>query len=979
MKTSFSRLTRLAAFLLVVVMMIPLVACVKAEPAGITIEGAETPTIITKDSSVTLKVTVTGLDDPSYSWSVSDPTVLKVENDVVTVIADVTASQIVTVTATANADKTLKATKSFVVNPAAPGEPEVSIVIDGANEATQITKGDDVFLAVTVTGAEDTTYTWTLDPPDILSVQNDHFFVSGTVTESTVVTATATANADSTKTAVKTFLVQPAPVSNVTVKIADAASTIRKGETIQLNVTVEGALQDSSYTWVISDPTLLAVDENGVVTVLKDVILADYVTITAVSVEDPTAKASKTIHVERTPTSGTVGELTSGMLTAIGNPSITVTGTLTDYYRNVVTEENIANEYEMTVLMEDGRWSGSWNLKGNREVITNIYRRGDILVTNANGVTGYDMEELLISMNNTVLSKPVKDYMSIAAEWNSQHLYNHLGNLDISKFVYDADSGAYKYQIDVNDEDTLYLMTYLAFSLTPMLSDTLMELYLLVDGNQITGLVAKTEVLYYGASDDSGTDATALSWTELVVSFSDVGSTTVPDPTPYSIPEGEEAFFELLANALQEMRDAESYTYVTKDVTTNAPSYDSGDYTLESVPSSSVTVQSNTPIRTAAFGESTTTATGTVGDIGYVTPDALLIGKTIEYAYSLDGNNFNTSWSGYRQFEGYYELFSYDKEAHEIKDTNGEVISYLGAFAGTKRVDGSFAADILPKFNFAPEIFEYSGYTKSDAGTKLYRFELQATAVTRDVAMALSCYGYASNADASISTVLTLVVDENGHLVSSVFPYSIVSGTYMGYCTTTYSKINATTIPEGAFDNYVPREVKTNWSQYLTKYYYPDHISKNWTTEQSTVPADVVFRAIFQDSYDALPAPSVLMETFGDNIYGPFFDWKTVTDENGNEIYKDYVTITTVSGEYDENMKITNYEEIITEVKENLEALGFRYVAEESNPDRTAIQGGSRYVCFVKGDITIVIENNFTRYFWIYFYQTGTWTNSYTH
>ena len=75
-----------------------------------------------------------------------------------------------------------------------------------------------------------------------------------------------------------------------------------------------------------------------------------------------------------------------------------------------------------------------------------------------------------------------------------------------------------------------------------------------------------------------------------------------------------------------------------------------------------------------------------------------------------------------------------------------------------------------------------------------------------------------------------------------------------------------------------------------------------------------------------------------------------------------------------ENGRITNYEELMEEIKDALVAEGF--VLSVANTDTTGGESGksNRYVCFVKGDIEIVIENNYTKYFWIYFYVTGDWT-----
>ena len=97
-------------------------------------------------------------------------------------------------------------------------------------------------------------------------------------------------------------------------------------------------------------------------------------------------------------------------------------------------------------------------------------------------------------------------------------------------------------------------------------------------------------------------------------------------------------------------------------------------------------------------------------------------------------------------------------------------------------------------------------------------------------------------------------------------------------------------------------------------------------------------------------------------------------DESGNKICSGYININVATSEYDENSQITNYEELMAELQVALEAEGF--VLSKANTDTTGGASGraNRYVCFIKGNIQIVIENNFTRYLWIYFYKTGDWS-----
>jgi hypothetical protein len=276
----------------------------------------------------------------------------------------------------------------------------------------------------------------------------------------------------------------------------------------------------------------------------------------------------------------------------------------------------------------------------------------------------------------------------------------------------------------------------------------------------------------------------------------------------------------------------------------------------------------------------------------------------------------------------------------------------------------------MPTFDFSADIFEFAGLTISGGKTQ-YTFVLRETQITRDIAMEVSCYKYADDATASTSSTVTIVVDDDGNLVSTTYPYSLVSGTYMGYVTTVYSNIGTTTLEEDTFEGYVPRVWKTSWSQYITKYYSSTFSTLDSHEEDTTV----VLNAVYGDAASDLPSPEVFMEILGDNIYGPFYNWKSVgQDSEGNDIYHGYISINCTSSEYDENYQITNYFELMAELQEALEAEGF--VLSVANTDTTGGESGrsDRVVCFIKNDIQIVITNNFTRYISVYFYKTGDWT-----
>ena len=742
----------------------------------------------------------------------------------------------------------------------------------------------------------------------------------------------------------------PPPADIVKIEMSASASLIQKGESVQVTARVTGA-KNTKVIWSVSHPDVVSVDENGLVTMTGDITIDTIITVTATSVENPTVKATKTLIAKAPVVDGRVGELTSDMLVAIGNPSITVSGTVTDVYNDINTPANSSNEvYEFVIEMAEGQWKGSWHHQGSKNEIISNYKRGDKDgVKDQNGNAGHEMLEMIIDKNNLVYAKPVKDYMSFPAVWESQHLWNHLGNLNVNKFTYDVENNVYKYSIDPESIEDMYLMTYFAFSLTPILGneDTFMELYLYVEDGAITRLVAQTAVNVIG-DDPENPDATE--YTTVSVTFSNVGTTEVSDPAPYEAAQ----YADKLQAAFDKMQNATNYTFRVVDSMNAIP--DTGDYDMMSV-NGGASAMANGDVLNAY--RNTVSSTGTVGSVGYVTPEAIVIAVTGKYSYSMDGKNYHTEYSGYKQnSDGSYDEFKCD--------ANG--------FYGTKKVMGNIL-DVMPDFDLSANIFRLSGMMINvDTDKAEYTFTLREAAITRDVAMQLCAYSYADDAVATSAKLLTVKVDEDGNLLSVEFPYDL-SGAYGGSCIVTFENVGTTAIEEGAFDNYRQRVPETAWSQYTLNDYYHlyttlcknygcyDEATGTYNHQGHVATADVVLQGIFGESWTNMPSPEVLMTLFGDNISGPFYNWKEVNGENHG-----YMSITTHSTEYDENAKITNYEKLMEKVITELAKYGFAMSA--ANTDMSGGESGKsdRYVTLIhESGIKIVIENNHTKYLWIYF------------
>lgn len=801
-------------------------------------------------------------------------------------------------------------------------------------------------------------YTITYDSSNTAIIANDGKVTRGNDDTKVFVVVTLTKDSASNEFT-KKFVVKASEGSNLPIiRITASKTVIYKDDSVSLNVSVVNS-SETAYTWSFSTPGILAISDTNVVTVVGiDKVKVDTsVTLTATLNSNNLVKQSITFTVKAPIDQGSVGDLTSEMISEVANDSITVTGSLTDTYTDYKQSYNSRTQsYDMTVKMENGKWSGTWNAAESDNVLTDIYVKGEEQVTDANKQTGHALKKLYVNKNNEVSSEIVKNYVSVPTIWESQHLWNHLGNLSVKSFKFDDQAGAYRYDVNVNDEDSLYLMTYLAISLTPMLNDTFEKLWLFVEDGHITKLIAQTEVLLYGGTtDEAGNvkDPDSSSYTSIEVLFSNIGTTTVENPTKYEAPEN----VDLLNSAITKLKNTRNYTFQAVDTTTYAPSGDSSDYETSSTSNSSKVLKSKVA--------NNTSATGTVGTFGLVTTDATLFAKTIKFSYSMDGKDYRTEYSGYKKIDD----SSFDYFEYEVDST-----TKVGTLTGKKKYNGDLF-DIMPKFDFSANVFRFASSTSSN-GKTLYTFELRESSIMRDIATEISCYSYAVNAEATSGQKFTLVVDGDGNLVSSTYPYSLVDGTYMGYVKTTYKDVNTTVIPEDTFDNYQPRVLKTSWNEYTVKYY-----TANGTTSSHDESAEIVFDATYGENAKLIPSPSLFFNIVGDNFHGPFYDDLTVGyDSDGNPINhgKVSITVTTELGDENSQMSDANFEALMAEFKVKLEEVGYTFNAAYSSTERSAT---TRYVYTIENEnhdngIEIVIENNGTKYLWIYFYILGDYVPS---
>ena len=924
------------------------------EQVSITFEAPKTT--IVKGETINLQVVVSGTENKEFKYMISDPTLVSVENNVLSVIGDVTRDRTVDIMVYSSVNPSVNKTITFTVK----FVEEKSIEI--TTQRKTITFGETIALNVAVKGFDADDYYWSISDTSILKIDNNVLSVLKEVAADTTVVIKAISVDDSSVFAEKEIIVK-APSSFGSISISATQDTISEGEEVLLSAIVTG-LEDASYTWKVSHENLVKV-ENNVLKLIGTVKVDTFITITCVANGDESVTKSKTFTVKAPVIEGQVGELNSSLINEVANSSVTFTGVISTVYQDFKNTFNSrTTKVDSLVMMSQGRWFGKWNHQNKPDsVISNNYQISEIDgVKDAYGNVGHALEELYINKNNEVAAKMIKNYESKPAVWEAQHFWNHLGNLNIEKFSYNVEKERYEYNVNLADMNDAYLMTYLAYSLTPVLEETFAYFSFIIEEGKITKIIARTAIVYEGS--ETAEDATGMSYIEVELAIHNIGTTVVPTPAPYEASEHSD----LLEQALIKMQGLTNYTYHAKDTTTSAPSGDSGDYEISASGSTSAPSAKLAP-RTRLVGDvvsnkvaNNQTSSGVVGEYGVITEDAILIANTGKYSYGIDDNLYHTEYYGYKNNnDNTYEEFKYQTRKDPVSGLSS------GSLTGTRRIRGSIA-DILPTFNFSANLFEFIG-TKGAGSDVQYIFTLREGAVTRDLAMEVSMHSYAEDAENSTDATFTIIVDANGNIVSTKYPYNL-TGVYFGYIETTYKDFGTSEIAEDTFDDYVPRVWRTTWDQYICKYYYKGEGLSNY----GEVNATIVFNDVFGEHAVDLPSPQIFVEVFNDMIYGPFYDETEIgVDENGEKIYKKYVSINVQSSEFDENSRITNYEELMDELITALQEEG--YVLDKSNTDTSGGESGygNRYVVLTKGDIEIVITNNQTKHLSIYFYHLGDW------
>lgn len=952
----------------------------------------------------TVRFAVVASDGSACTLSVSaeDAEYVSINGDSLTVLKADNVDRTVEVTATSNSDPTVKGTCTITITPE---KKEVKITISADSYTLDV--GAPQKLSVLPAAI----YTISFSQEGILSYNINTQLLSVVEAPAVDTDVVVTATDANGNFGTATFRVKAAITVTLTSEKEHLYDIDEKSK-LTAFVSNGGAVNYSVSSDLVS---IVTDDGNTYVKLSKKVFSNTLVTVTATLESNKAITSSVSIMLHQTRTEGEPInaanglQLTNDMVAAISVPQIRVDGTLEDYTVTTSTGKKDVNAYDMTTIMQNNRWYGSWNIKGKRIKTTTIYVKGDEQVK-LDGKMQNVIQKMYINAQNELAFKTQTTYQSVPVTWDSQHLWNHISTdyfnvdsfelaeeeFDPAQLGYESRTeggkvAAFKFRYSATYSDEMaYLLTYLCYSFTPLAnsSDTIDQLYFIVDESGIIGIVAQTVTNeIYADSEDpvQGELPDYTTYTILTLHLSEIGSAVVEDLDVYTHDEDDEVAYEALATALENIKNAKSYTFNAVETTTSSPYIDPDDYSTGTstyaLSEQNVAVAAVTTPK-AAIGN-TQTSTGTVGTVGYVTKEAILLANTGKYEYGMDENLYHTEYTGYRQFTDYYEEFSYKN----------------GALTGTNRREGSIA-DLLPKFNLAIDIFEEPERKKIDEDDQgkiyQYSFVLRDNQVAREFAEAVSMHSYAADAEGDAQTDIIITVDNRGNLLKTVYPYDLVSGTYTGYIETIYSNINATELPEGVFDNYVERVLPQTWADIVSTTYYHKHDNRcsaygcasevNGETvydhTNHTATGDVIVNAVFGDAAKNIPQIGDFIKIFGDCIYTPYlYDYDEINNDDPNNIvYREFIGfVVSLYDAKDENnqLKQSVYEYYLGRIADVLTKLG--YTKSEANSRDTGLDVDdlkNRYTAYTNDELIIVFENNHSSYFWVEIYKANEWTLS---
>ena len=271
-----------------------------AEVNGVAISGS-TSGVIHPEDQVTFTAAVSPENaNQAVTWASSDETIATVENGVVT-FHKVGS---VTITATSVQNPTMSASVSLECTPV----PVESVSFKGSTVSLDLNETQQLEWTINPENAANTNVTFTSSDTSVATVDENGLVTAVGIGEATITVTTE----DGQKTNTCLVFVDYADVTGVSISGNDS-TTYRPGQTVDLDATVAPENANDEVTWSSSDESIATVDENGVVTFIKE----GSVTITATSVQNTNKSASVTlscqaVHVQSVSFDGSAKTVTEG-------------------------------------------------------------------------------------------------------------------------------------------------------------------------------------------------------------------------------------------------------------------------------------------------------------------------------------------------------------------------------------------------------------------------------------------------------------------------------------------------------------------------------------------------------------------------------------------------------------------------------------------------------------------------------------------
>ncbi len=238
---------------------------------------------VTTPNALQFSATVSGSSNNAVTWNIN-PKVGQIDaTGHYTSPSTLTATQIVTITATAAANSAASSNTGIIVMPGS------GVAVTLSPGSASLTGGQSQTFTPTVNGSSNTAVTWSLSP-NIGTLNNGVYTAPAAIASAQIVTITATSAADTTKSA-------SVPVSLVPVAVTLGPSSVNLGagqsQTFTMAVTGSG---NTNVTWTVS-PAGIGSFANGVYTAPSTINSPQSITLTATSVADPTKSVSATVNL----------------------------------------------------------------------------------------------------------------------------------------------------------------------------------------------------------------------------------------------------------------------------------------------------------------------------------------------------------------------------------------------------------------------------------------------------------------------------------------------------------------------------------------------------------------------------------------------------------------------------------------------------------------------------------------------------------